>query len=863
MPPKLSPLPIDGFLPQIAAQLKAHRSVVLVAEPGAGKTTRVAPALLKADALSAENPNLVMLQPRRIAARAAAQRIADENAWEIGGEVGYHIRFEKKISPRTRLRILTEGILTRQLLNDPYLDGVGCVILDEFHERSLNIDLAIAMLRELQQSVRPDLMLLVMSATLEAGPAAAFLGGCPIINVPGRTFPVEIEYHPHAAAPVVSRVAAAVEDILARAQSEGDILAFLPGAEEIRRTIGHLESAAQRFDVALYPLHGSLPPDQQTLALAPSKRRKVILATNIAETSLTIDSVRWVVDSGLARLPVFDPQRGLDRLELRRISKASATQRAGRAGRTAAGHCVRLWSAKEHAALKDFELPEVRRVDLCSAVLDLCAWGKPKAEEFGWFEAPAPRALTSAQQLLELLGAIAGGQITPLGRKLTMLPLHPRIARLLLAAAEAGWGEQGAAIAALLSEKDIRRADFSQPRHARGPTSQADSDVLLRLDDLTECERQHFSFHLRDRGLDPVAARQVAQTRGELRRIARRWEKTAKHPPAQEDMLKAMLLAYPDRVCRRRKSDPSAALMTGGTGVRLAPESAVTQSEFFLALDARDDERAQSREALVRLASAIEVAWLEELYPQFISRAVEAVYDQTRQRVVGRVTVKFRNLVLSEESDAAVKPAEAGAVLGSALRAHAREIFLADEKSAQPLSRLAFLRHHMPEQPWPEFDDNTLGDILEELAEGKITRAEVLRQGLAEALLSRLPYPLPKLLREHAPESLEVPSGSHIPLQYRSEQAPILAVRLQEIFGWQDTPRVGGGRVPVLLHLLGPNFRPVQITDDLKSFWSTTYFQVRKDLRVRYPKHSWPEEPLKAQPVAKGRPRGTKRPAGG
>jgi ATP-dependent helicase HrpB len=357
----MTPLPIDSHLPEIVRRLREAKSLVIVAEPGAGKTTRVPPAILRGGILSAEHPNVVILQPRRVAARAAAMRMADENGWEIGRQVGYHIRFEKKIARDTRLRVLTEGILTRQMLDDPFLEGVGAVVLDEFHERSLNIDLAIAMLREIQQSVRQDLLIVVMSATLEAAPAARFLGNCPVVNVPGRTFGVEIEYHPHGSAPIVARVAEAVEDIVGRTESQGDVLVFLPGADEIRRVTGRLEPVAERLDLALLPLHGSLPPEQQILALRPSTRRKIILSTNIAETSLTIDGVRWVVDGGLARIPAFDPHRGLDRLELKRISKASATQRAGRAGRTAPGRCLRLWSAKEQAALGDFERRSLRR----------------------------------------------------------------------------------------------------------------------------------------------------------------------------------------------------------------------------------------------------------------------------------------------------------------------------------------------------------------------------------------------------------------------------------------------------------------------------------------------------------------------
>jgi ATP-dependent helicase HrpB len=848
-------LPIDAHLPEIIRRLQEAKSLVIVAEPGAGKTTRVPPAILRAGLLGKEHPNLVMLQPRRVAARAAAQHIAEENGWEVGGEVGYQIRFEKRIGKNTRLRVLTEGILTRQLLDDPFLEGVGAVVLDEFHERSLHVDLAIAMLREMQQTVRPDLLMIVMSATLEAETAARFLGDCPVVWVPGRTFAVEIEYRSSGSAALAQRVAAAVEDVIGRADSLGDVLVFLPGAQEIGRAGRLLEPVGERNNLAIFPLHGSLPGEQQTLALRPCGRRKIILATNIAETSLTIEGVRWVIDSGWARVPAFDPRRGLDRLELKRISKASATQRAGRAGRTAPGTCVRLWSAKEQAELDDFELPEIMRVDLAGAVLDLHAWGKAEAAAFGWFERPPAAALESAQRLLEMLGALGGGGVTPMGQRLISLPLHPRIGRLLCAAAEARCTEEGATLAALLCERDIRRPDFSQPMHSRGPATQGDSDLLIRMEDLAEAQRHRFAAHLNHRGIDPIAARQVVQVRDELRRIGRRLGDAHPrdvHPkrPSDETLLKLLLWAYPDRVCRRRAGDRAAAAMTGGGGVRLDAESVVRQSELFLALDARDDLRSATREALVRIASAIRQEWLLEMFPQSISRQRTTVFDERRGRVVGRGVVRYRDLVLSEESDAPVDgPGEA---LAAALRPRAADFFANDPRAANFLSRVGLLRKWMPEHPWPAFDGSELGDVLAELCAGKKSVEEVERLPLADALEARLGFPLDRVLREQAPEAIEVPSGSRIRLEYGANQPPVLKVRLQEVFSWRQTPRIAAGRVAVVLHLLGPNYQPVQITGDLRSFWATTYFQVRKDLRVRYPKHSWPDDPLSARPQAKG-----------
>ena len=892
------PLPIDPFLPEIVAKLREARALVLVAEPGAGKTTRLPPAVWRAKLLSAENPNLVMLQPRRVAARAAAQRIADENGWELGREVGYHVRFDRKISPATRLRVLTEGILTRQLLDDPFLDGVGAVVLDEFHERSLHTDVTAALLREVRQTVREDLMLVVMSATLDAGPVAEFLGGCPVVRVPGRTFPVEVTHSLPSGERLPERVAEAVGEVVQRgavaraapgareapgagglaaggaepgAGAKDDVLVFLPGAEEIRQTIRRLEPLAARQDLLLLPLHGSLPPEEQQRALRPARQRKVILATNIAETSLTIDGVGTVVDSGLARVAGYDPQRGLDRLDLRRISRASATQRAGRAGRTGPGRCVRLWTAREEAAMAEYELPEVRRVDLCGTVLALHAWGKPDPRAFGGFEPPPEEALAAAERLLAMLGALdedQGGAITPLGRAMVDLPVHPRLGRLLLGAAELGRLQEGAAVAALLSEKDVVATAF-EGRRPTGPATVGRSDLLERLEMLAEAERARFSPALRDRGIDPAAARQVARTRDELLRVARHLKTAGGAASAggaapaggadrEDALLKLPLLAYPDRVCRRRASDPAAGAMAGGGGVRLAPESVVRQAEFFLALDARHDQRSAKQEALVRVASAVDVEWLGELFPRSVRRERGARYDVPRDRVVSHGVTRYLDLPLREDDDAAVDAATAGRVLGEWVRPRAGEVARSDEAAARWLARLDLLWKAMPDAGWPDPAGDWLADAVAGASAGRRSLAE-LRPALAGVLKASLTYPLDRLFEIEAPEAIQVPSGNRIRLDYPAQShardavaPPVLAVRLQELFGWTQTPRIAGGRVPVKLELLGPNYRPVQVTEDLRNFWATTYFQVRKDLRARYPKHSWPEDPLSARPEAKG-----------
>lgn len=830
-------LPIDEVLQQATDALRAHRSLVLVAPPGAGKTTRVPPAIIKAGLLPREHPRLVMLQPRRVAARAVAERIASEQGWTLGREVGYHVRFERRLTDATRLRVLTEGILTRQLLDDPLLEGVGCVVLDEFHERNLNTDLAVALLKEVREA-RPDLLLVVMSATLDAEPVARYLGdsgGAPIVRSEGRTFPIAVTHRATDAAPW-DAAADAVRDIL-EADDTGDVLVFLPGAYEIRRTLDTLRPLAAAHGLALLPLHGSLPFDEQARALQPDAngRRKVICATNIAETSLTIEGVTAVVDTGVARQASFDPQRGLDRLDLRPISKASATQRAGRAGRVRLGRCVRLFSEKDFHGRPAFDAPEVARVDLASTVLQLHAWGRRDIQGFAWYEPPPDDRLASAERLLAMLGALGDdGRITDLGRRMLALPVHPRLARMLLAAADAGLAPLGATLAALLSERDI--VPFGTTAATRH-----DSDLLLRAEMLDD----------RRAAVDGEAARQVRRVRDELLRHV----ESPRSATITLDPLMLPLLAYPDRVCRRRPNDPAAAAMATGGGVRLAPHSAVRDGEFFVALDARRDERNTKAEALVTMASRIEEAWLELLFPRSVREERFAVYDESRERVVGRFRRVYRDLVLQESDTGSAAPADAAAALRDALVPRAADVVARSDAAAGLLRRVAFLQAVVPERA--TFGALDPAALVAEACGGAKGLDDVVAN-LRHAVDAALPYDARRLLDDLAPEAIAVPTGNRVTLDWSAAatspqlRGPVLAVRLQEMFGLPDTPRVAAGRVPVTLHLLGPNFRPVQVTSDLASFWKNTYPQVRKDLRVRYPRHAWPDDPLAAAPEAKG-----------
>lgn len=864
MPPSLPlSLPIDPFLPEVTRSLAANPNLVLVAEPGAGKTTRVPPAIIHAGLLSDPHPALVMLQPRRVAARAAAERIAEEQHWTCGQEVGYHVRFERRITSTTRIRVLTEAILSRQLLSDPELSGIGAVLLDEFHERSIHSDLALALLREVQLSFRPDLKILVMSATLDAEPVAAFLGGAPILRVPGRVFPVDTQYQTPRPGTLPEQVATAVDSVL---HHPGHILCFLPGAEEIRRTQRLLSNLSADADIL--PLHGTLPFEDQRRAVAPSpNRRKIILATNIAETSLTIDGVRVVVDSGLSRQTAFDPRRGLESLRLGKISKASAAQRAGRAGRTADGICLRLWSAKQHNELPDFDPPELRRIDLAPTLLTLLTWGVSDLTNFAWFEPPTPEATAQAIRLLQMLGAAQGKDhsltATPLGQRMANLPLHPRLARLLIDAVDSNRAEEGATLAALLSERDLRLRDRTATFRDRRPTEISSSDLLPRLELLDYATKRNFHPSLEDDGIEPAAARQVARTKQELLSRLPPPSKT-KRSDIPQDLL---LSAYPDRVCLRRSSDPSAGLMVGnwgghggtgggnggGIGILLAPESSVRQGNFFLALDVREDDRSTARQATVSLAHAVELADLHHTFPHAFSRRTTCVYDPAKDKVVGRVQTLYYNLVLEESDDARVDDSAAASALADALLPQLDQLIASDESAANLFARIRLAAQHLKsDTPWPSPPWNRFREHLTH----HLTGARRLSDFRPAAFLqSLLVWPLDRLLDEHVPTHFTVPTGNRIRIDYTPPPPtpPILPVRLQEMFGATTTPTICQGKVPLLLHLLSPGYKPVQITQDLVSFWKNTYEQVRKDLRARYPKHSWPDNPLTAPPVAKGR----------
>jgi ATP-dependent helicase HrpB len=764
------PLPIDPHLDAIRAAVRAHRAVVVIAAPGAGKTTRVAPAL------SAEGP-LILLQPRRVAARLLARRIAEEQGWTLGEEVGWHVRFERRFSPRTRVLVATEGILTARLQGDPLLTDVHTVVLDEFHERSLHGDLALALCRQAARA-RPDLALVVMSATLDAGPVAEFLGGCPVIDVPGRLHPLEVLHRPG------TSVADAVREALRT--RDGDVLCFLPGAREIGGAERDLGTRPAGVDV--WPLHGSLSADAQDAALRPSARRKVILATNLAETSLTVEGVRTVVDSGLQRVLRYDAGTALDRLETERISLDSAQQRAGRAGRLGPGMVLRLWETRD--VLPVHREPEIARVDLAAPVLDVVAWGGDPLT-FEWFEAPPAEAVRAALALLEDLGAVEeeGRRLTAVGEAMRRLPLHPRLARVFVAA---GGSRRAAAVCAVLGEGRLRA----------GVTGESDVDVLALADRL---------------GALPGSVREAARQLADLGRTLR-----AGGDDGDESVRRALLAGFPDRVARRREPHGPRLLLASGHGAVLPTSGSLAASEYILALDVTAGDRGPGSEARVRLASGLEAAWLRPTH-----RDLEHRFDEDAGRVRASETIWYRRLPLQERA-VAPDPERAAEVLSLAL---VRRLAGSPEETLLRRLRFAGL----------EIDPHELA-----------TRACLGRTSLREVSLEEsLTFTERRALDTQAPATLAVPSGRRAPLEYREDGTVAASVKLQELFGLGETPRLGPRQEPVLLLLQAPNGRPVQTTRDLRSFWARTYPEVRKELRGRYPRHPWPEDPWNAEPTAR------------
>lgn len=829
------PLPIDAVRPDVEAALAATGVAVVIAAPGAGKTTRLPLALL--DAAWRGDGRILVLEPRRLAARAAAEQMARLLAEPVGRTVGYRVRLESRVSADTRVEVLTEGIFTRMVQDDPSLEGIAAVLFDEFHERHVGSDLGLALALESRAVLRPDLRLLVMSATLDAAPVARVLGDgmpAPVIVSEGREFPVSTAYRPpRDGVPMATAVANAVRS--ARREHDGDVLVFLPGIGELQRVRQALEDAP--LDARVELLHGSLALDDQDRVLRPRDAApRVILSTAIAESSVTLDGVRVVIDAGLARVPRFDARSGMTRLETVRVSRASADQRRGRAGRTAPGHCIRLWDEGQHASLPERPVPEILETDLAPLALELACAGLADATALRWLDAPSAGALAQARTLLRDLGALDhDGRVTAHGRAMAALGIAPRLAHLVLRGATMGMATMACEVAALLAERDILRREAAEH----------DADLASRLDALRRGDRA---------GVDMGRLHRV---RDEARALRRSLPRDAHDRDEDLHALGILVaLAYPDRVAQRRTGEAPRYLLRNGRGARFTDAQALARSAY-LAIADLDGDPSESR---IWLAAALDEADLRRALADGIVTERHVQWDDATERVRAADVERVGAIVLKERPLRDVQPDDYRAALLDAVRQRGIAALPWRDADAQLRQRIAFAQRHIG-APYPDVSDAALLAALDEWlgpALGDARRwSDLAGIALGDALLAPLPWAARERLERIAPTHIAVPSGSRIRVDYGDAAHPVLAVKLQECFGLTETPRLAEGRVPVTMHLLSPAGRPVQVTQDLASFWRNGYFEVRKDLKGRYPRHPWPDDPLVAEATRRAKPRGT------
>ncbi len=823
----LDSLPIDRFLESILNHLRVKKNLILCASPGAGKTTRLPPALL--ELVKSSKQKILVLEPRRLAAVGAAARIADEQNWELGNQVGYQIRFDSHFQKQTSLIFLTEALLNRKLLQDPELSDVDIVVLDEFHERSQHVDLALGLLKELQQLSRPDLKIIVMSATLKAEPIAEFLGDSEIINVPGQSYPLE-KFHQKSSQKLrtgpdfVSEVAAQIKNSSGHLRTGEHLLAFLPGIGEIERVFNALEGWADERKIQILKLHGSLSLEEQRQVLKSTANSKIILSTNVAESSVTIDGVRIVVDSGLQRRSSINPKTGFQQLDLARISKSSAIQRAGRAARQAAGKCYQMWSTLDEQSMPQEEVAEMLRTDLSEALLFLSAQSVRDFSKFSWFQSPSSESLTKAERHLKILGALtADHQLTSLGKAILAYPLPPRLGKLLITAIQMGIGKTGADLCALLLERDIL-----QNRKAE---SILECDLLSRLEVFYQ-------------GRFPLVSRVSDQL------LKGNYSKSYDADQAR----KLLLITFSDQICRRRKPGENRAVMIGGRGVVLDKETQVRESEFFIALQLI--EGLSASETRVSLACGVRKEIFQQLPNMKIEMESWIEFDDKEEKFLKKeapslILPMIGALPLSELRSQPAKAHEIQDKLGEIAFQRRAEIMIKNEALKSWLQRFEVWQKISGAA---DFSVSVLQEIFSQASFGENSLSALCQKDLIFFFESQMDLKLVAQFKAECPETLLVPSGSKIRLDY-SGAAPSLQVRLQEVFGLFETPKIANGKLALTLVLLAPNYRPVQVTQDLQSFWKNAYPEVRSELRARYPKHSWPDDPLSAPAQAKGRPR--------
>lgn len=819
-------VPIDAVVQQLKDALSAHANAVLIAPPGAGKTTRVPLALI--DEIWLSGKRILMLEPRRMAARSSARYMSSALSEQVGGTVGYRVRLDSKVSKQTRIEVITEGILTRMLQDDPTLNGVGLVIFDEYHERSLHADLGLALCLQAQFIFREDLKILVMSATLDAISVAAMLNDAPIVESEGKIYPIETYYlnkpNKESLEHIVSHtIMNALRD------HQGDIIVFLPGLGEIRRVGSKLRTMNHGEHVLVAPLHSSLTQEEQDLAISPSIQgvRKIVLSSSIAETSITVQGVHIVIDSGLMRVPRFSPRTGLTRLETVPVSQASADQRRGRAGRIGPGICYRLWTEQEGRQLPSHSVPEIKEADLAPLALELAAWGVANLDELCWLDPPPDAAYYQAKDLLVQLGALtAQGFITDHGKRMNELGLHPRLAHMLLKSADLGLESLACELAVILSERD------TMIRHS----VESDIDITIRIE----------------------AIRNDSKLSGRLRMELQYWERVmnVNANTGYQDLSACGLLlafAYPDRIAQRRST--GGFLLRNGRGASIRGVQRLSNESYLVAVEL-DDQGAESR---IYMAATIELGLLEQHMRDHIEETTTISWDRSVQAVRARRQTRIGSLVLKDHTHSDLNPEDCLQPLLDGITTEGLHILPWAKGSRQLQHRVIYIRQH--DQSWPDLSDEALLADLEQWLGPHLfrmkNRADLQRIHLTQILESMLSWNQRQQLEAYFPTYIIVPSGSRIPIDYKDLAAPSIAVRLQEVFGLKQTPCIALGKIPLTLHLLSPAQRPVQITRDLESFWQSTYYDIKKDLKGRYPKHYWPDDPLVAMPTNRTKPRGT------
>ena len=839
------PLPIDALQADLVAACGRVRRLVLRAPTGSGKSTRIPQMLLDLNLVQGQ---IVVLQPRRIAARLLAARIAQERNVRLGGEVGYQIRFERVESAQTRIKFVTEALLLRQMASDPELKGVGAVVFDEFHERNLHSDVALALARRLQETHRPDLLIMAMSATLDTEGVAKWLGSAETLAADGRTYPVQIEYTHlprNSTRPIWDAAAEQVRRVLSE-EAEGDILVFMPGSYEIMRTIGAVRNLSESGGVEILPLYGELPPEEQDRAVKPSPGRKVIVATNVAETSLTIPGVRAVVDAGLARIARFDPHRGIDTLLVEPVSQASAEQRAGRAGRTGPGRCIRLWSQTDHEARPLREVPEIKRVDLSETILLLLSSGWGEAATFPWYEKPDDKALQRALTVLADLGAVdAQGKLTNLGRRMSVFPAHPRYARMLLAAGDLDCVYEVCRIAGLAQGRDIlfRKVD-DRTENARDSVEQEDgSDFFPRLALLQRAVEMKFDADACDRfGVHGQAARQADQAARQFLRLAEGQGLPVSDRIADPAAVRrCLLLGFSDRLAVRLDAGTlRCALVHGRTG-ELRRESSIRNAKLLVAAEVDEIQARGGVTTYLSLATAIEEAWLQELFPAEFSTVNQVRYDGSQRRVVTRVERRFRDLVLeAKERDDAPSDA-ASRLLAEEVAAGRLELEKWDAPVDAWIRRVNFLAKHCPELGIPPFDDAARRMVIEEVCAGAVAYRDIRDRPVFGVVRGWLTHEQAMALESYCPEKIVLPRKKHpARIEYTEDGQAEVEATVQELYDFPGSKlRVCLGKVPMVVCIQSPARRTQQRTTDLDAFWKGSYEGVKKELRGRYPKHEW------------------------